>query len=336
MTSGSGLDSSEYQHAPFNHGVPSIRLVHVLPDLSADRLICCKISYHALPVTASEYSNDGKGKGIRTYSTYENLYPYICLSYVWGDVKDKTTIRINGRIAHIGKNLFGFLHHARQTLFSTHFWIDALCIDQSNTAEKNQQVQQMGRVYSLAQTVLIWLGDDVEIENLLCLANEANGELNAPLIYATLERKPQFWYSRALLDFDTTAEMSHDQAQCPDEASLDFIESESEVDILNDLPGSCGKIEILFQKLSENEYWSRAWVSTRITQVSHTTSTNAFNSQGDTRSLTRETRSRSCRLRSPRAPLASSQIPHCNRVLSRHPIREAHRHPDRAQELELR
>jgi hypothetical protein len=122
-------------------------------------------------------------------------------------LKDKTTIRINERICHVGKNLHSFLHHARRTLFFTHLWIDALCIDQGNTAGRNQQVQQMGRIYSLTQTVLVWLGDDVEIEDLLCLANEANGELSASFLCATLGRNPQFWYSRALLNFDTTAEM---------------------------------------------------------------------------------------------------------------------------------
>lgn len=35
---------------------------------------------------------------------------------------------------------------------------DAVCIDQNNIEEKNQQVQQMGRIYSGAQSVLVWLG----------------------------------------------------------------------------------------------------------------------------------------------------------------------------------
>jgi hypothetical protein len=252
------LDAQEYQHASLNRGRSSIRLVQVLPDLSADGLIQCKISQHALPVTVIKHTNKGKETEYCTKSANEDLHPYICLSYVWGDLKDKTIIRINGRTFRIGKNLSSFLRHARRTLPSIYFWIDALCIDQSNTKERNEQVQQMGKIYTLAQTVLIWLGDDLEIEDLLCLANEANGELNVSLIYETLSRSTQLWYSRVLLDFDTAKMMPHEQAPLsPGTTSVDTNRS----DTLDTLNGTFGKIEILFQKLSENEYWSRAWVS---------------------------------------------------------------------------
>jgi hypothetical protein len=252
------LDTLEYQHASLNHGRSSIRLVQVLPDLSTDGLIQCEISQHALPVTVTKHTNDGKEKDYCMKSASEEFHPYICLSYVWGDLKEKTTIRINGRTFRVGKNLSSFLRHARRTLSSTCFWIDALCIDQSNTKERNQQVQQMGKVYTLAQTVLIWLGDDLEIEDMLCLANEANGKLNIPLFYETLGRSTQLWYSRALLDFDRMRIMSQEQTPLPPGiASVDPNKSHT----LNTLTGTLGKIEILFQKLTENEYWSRAWVS---------------------------------------------------------------------------
>jgi len=38
------------------------------------------------------------------------------------------------------------------------FWIDALCIDQNNTKEKNHQVKQMGKIYANAYRVVSWLG----------------------------------------------------------------------------------------------------------------------------------------------------------------------------------
>jgi hypothetical protein len=37
-------------------------------------------------------------------------------------------------------------------------WADALCIDQSNIEERNQQVRQMGRIYSTAHHTVIYLG----------------------------------------------------------------------------------------------------------------------------------------------------------------------------------
>ncbi|KAK5627368.1 hypothetical protein RRF57_003083 [Xylaria bambusicola] len=37
-------------------------------------------------------------------------------------------------------------------------WIDALCIDQGNTAERAAQVAMMGRVFSSARRVMVWLG----------------------------------------------------------------------------------------------------------------------------------------------------------------------------------
>ena len=39
------------------------------------------------------------------------------------------------------------------------YWIDAICIDQSDVTEQNHQVQMMGSIYSKAQSVAIWLGE---------------------------------------------------------------------------------------------------------------------------------------------------------------------------------
>ncbi|KAJ4990452.1 heterokaryon incompatibility protein [Stagonosporopsis vannaccii] len=38
-------------------------------------------------------------------------------------------------------------------------WIDMLCIDQANNAERNHQVQLMREIYSKASRVIVWLGD---------------------------------------------------------------------------------------------------------------------------------------------------------------------------------
>ena len=38
-------------------------------------------------------------------------------------------------------------------------WIDAICIDQTNIPERNQQVNRMSRIYSAAKQIWVWLGD---------------------------------------------------------------------------------------------------------------------------------------------------------------------------------
>lgn len=42
-------------------------------------------------------------------------------------------------------------------------WVDALCINQSDTLERNKQVGMMGTIYSRAFFVFIWLGEDEDI-----------------------------------------------------------------------------------------------------------------------------------------------------------------------------
>jgi hypothetical protein len=38
-------------------------------------------------------------------------------------------------------------------------WADGLCIQQSDTAERNQQVDRMGDIYERATRVVVWLGN---------------------------------------------------------------------------------------------------------------------------------------------------------------------------------
>jgi hypothetical protein len=42
----------------------------------------------------------------------------------------------------------------------SYIWIDAICIDQHNVAERNEQVEFMSSIYKAAQNVIIWLGPE--------------------------------------------------------------------------------------------------------------------------------------------------------------------------------
>ncbi|KAH9220635.1 heterokaryon incompatibility protein-domain-containing protein, partial [Leptodontidium sp. 2 PMI_412] len=52
-------------------------------------------------------------------------------------------------------------------------WIDAVCIDQSNSDEKGIQVALISEIYSRASQAIVWLGSDTsDHEDFLWLNNE--------------------------------------------------------------------------------------------------------------------------------------------------------------------
>ncbi|KAF7671079.1 hypothetical protein GT037_010860 [Alternaria burnsii] len=91
---------------------------------------------------------------------------YVCLSYVWGQPDKGYTVIINGRPHRVRINLYRFLQQARKKDLGW-LWIDALCIDQENLAERTHQVQQMGSIYSRASRVISWLGSSPDMANVL-------------------------------------------------------------------------------------------------------------------------------------------------------------------------
>ena len=102
---------------------------------------------------------------LQTYSP-ENCPSYTALSYTWGADVMHTNIEINGVSVPIRENLWDFVH--QQLLHGNYgpFWIDAICIQQSEVDERNHQVRLMSSIYSEAGRVLIWLGkegDDSDI-----------------------------------------------------------------------------------------------------------------------------------------------------------------------------
>lgn len=89
---------------------------------------------------------------------------YEALSYVWGNASEKTPIQINGQTLEIGPNLRLALFNLRELDKPRTLWIDAICIRQASTDERNQQVAIMGEIYRQARRTVVWLGDEVKWE----------------------------------------------------------------------------------------------------------------------------------------------------------------------------
>ena len=102
---------------------------------------------------------------------------YTALSYCWGPACPEHYIDINGSKLKITPNLDVALRHIQRKWLeslvvdldnppppedsivkSGWFWIDAICINQSDNSEKEKQVPQMTEIYKYAKPVLVWLG----------------------------------------------------------------------------------------------------------------------------------------------------------------------------------
>ena len=73
---------------------------------------------------------------------------YEALSYSWGDPTITQGINCNCVQVQVTVNLYHALRSLRLRDEPRMIWVDALCIDQSNLAERSHQVRMMGDVYS--------------------------------------------------------------------------------------------------------------------------------------------------------------------------------------------
>ncbi|KAF7949008.1 hypothetical protein EAE96_008184 [Botrytis aclada] len=99
----------------------------------------------------------------RTKWSFEAYVPqHEALSYTWDEDenKDKLPMILNGKPFYITPNLHSALLAIRRGDNPMPFWIDTICIDQNDNAEKEQQLRIMHQIYKHATNVRIWLGND--------------------------------------------------------------------------------------------------------------------------------------------------------------------------------
>lgn len=84
---------------------------------------------------------------------------YEALSYVWGDATLQRRIVVDGHSVNVTASLESALRALRKGDVAHTMWADALCINQEDVLEKNVYVPLMGRVYAIASSVAVWLGE---------------------------------------------------------------------------------------------------------------------------------------------------------------------------------
>lgn len=123
-------------YAPIDSENGGIRLLELAPGRFDDAIV--------MNLIPSNLSDDSR--------TYE------ALSYVWGTDIAPRSARLNGIQTSITLNLDCALRHIRGTIVKRILWIDAISMNQKDTQERSHQVQIMGKIYSSAQGVIVWLG----------------------------------------------------------------------------------------------------------------------------------------------------------------------------------
>ncbi|KAL8991832.1 MAG: hypothetical protein Q9169_007613 [Polycauliona sp. 2 TL-2023] len=114
---------------------PQFRLLKIESADTPDSLICCTL--HTIYLASAQ-----------TYDAF---------SYVWGEVDNLQTIELQGQPWPVTPRLLEALTGLRSLKRSQYLWIDALCINQSDLAERQSHVAMMSRIYGQAATVRIWL-----------------------------------------------------------------------------------------------------------------------------------------------------------------------------------
>jgi hypothetical protein len=162
----------------------SIRLLRLLPHEEQNAPIQCQLF---------DYSLQESGK---------RMHLYEALSYVWGDSDNPRSIYIGEHDLPVTRNLHAALSHLRNFSLERIIWVDAICIEQKNTEEKEQQIQIMAKIYSQANRVLVWLGEaadnsDQALEEIRAAGGNATISLNNETIRsAVLALLQRNWFRR--------------------------------------------------------------------------------------------------------------------------------------------
>nr|CDL70800.1 pseudo vic [Cryphonectria parasitica] len=116
-----------------------IRLLRLMPHREKHAPIQCQLfDYHLL-------------------DSWRATHLYEALSYVWGSPNKCRSIFTDDGDLRVTENLHAALSWLRDRSLPRVIWVDAICINQSDTEERNRQVQLMAKIYAKANRVIVWL-----------------------------------------------------------------------------------------------------------------------------------------------------------------------------------
>lgn len=115
-----------------------------------------------LELLPGSFDSDIRSQLMYTTLKGPDSIPYEALSYVWGKPEFTEPLEFEGHQVLVTKNLATALRHLRPDAGENprRIWVDAICINQNDVAERNHQVTIMKDIYSHCTADLAWLGPD--------------------------------------------------------------------------------------------------------------------------------------------------------------------------------
>jgi Heterokaryon incompatibility protein (HET) len=179
---------------------------------------------------------------------------YSALSYCWGDPNLTTDIIVNNIVTPVRANLADALCQLRR-LGVSRIWVDALCINQEDTVEKNYQIRYMKHIYARAEQTYAWIGKEeadqsaAAISFLQMVFDNSDGTVLAEISHD--HQAVEVGSRSMLLDEQDTADSVRD-------SSFPIILPQKE-----DKDCQCCLLELQFRALRaffDRAYWKRRWI----------------------------------------------------------------------------
>lgn len=171
---------------------------------------------------------------------------YKALSYTWGSPDDTLSIFINGVEFQKSRNLCTALEHIREEATDVVIWIDAICIDQRNSKEKDEQVVLMKEIYANASETIVWLGPAEENSDSTIQDIGSIGEY-------TIEKGA----------FDLLLELGQPGHSLEEIKTIKQSINTAISDVMDVWLEDMDRVMLLYRsyvRLLERDYWKRVWI----------------------------------------------------------------------------
>ena len=133
---GQELTIKKYQYRPLTQP-GEIRLLRVLSD-------GCREARDGSPVPHCEI----------IHTTSNSKTKYAAVSYFWGAVDNCSPLLVSGMCLYVTHTVSDFLCEG----VPQYLWIDQICIDQNDFAERSNQLRLMKTIFKNASCIVVWLG----------------------------------------------------------------------------------------------------------------------------------------------------------------------------------